>query len=109
MRERASKPPAHRGSSDTLALEPMIAGRLGTRRALVALIALATLGAVIAGCGTSGGSRRPDLAKLPLVNGANVIAQVHSCDEGKNAYCAIELVVVDRSYKNSTDLVEEEH
>ena len=88
----------------------MTAGRLGVRsRALVALIALAALGVVIAGCGSSGGNRRPDLAQLPLVNGANVIAQVHSCDRGKNAYCAIELVVVDRSYKNSTDLVKEEH
>jgi hypothetical protein len=88
----------------------MIAGRLGvTRRPLVALAALAALGAAIAGCGSSGGPHRPNLAQLPLVDGANVVAQVHSCDRGKHAYCAIELVVVDRHYKNSTDLVEDEH
>jgi hypothetical protein len=80
-----------------------------TRRALVALAALAALGAATAGCGSGGGDRRPDLAQLPLVDGANVVAQVHSCDEGKNAYCAIEVVVVDRRYKNSTDLVKHEH
>jgi hypothetical protein len=88
----------------------MIAGRLGVRsRALVALPVLAALGAAVAGCGSSGGPHRPALAQLPLVDGANVVAQVHSCDRGKNAYCAIELVVVDRHYKNSTDLVEDEH
>lgn len=88
----------------------MIAGRLGvTRRALVALIGLAGLCAVIAGCGSSGGPHRPNLSQLPLVDGANVVAQVRSCDRGKNAYCAIELVVVDRRYRTSTDLVEDEH
>jgi hypothetical protein len=75
---------------------------------LVALVGLAALAAVLAGCG-SGGRHRPNLTQLPLVDGASVIAQVHSCDRGKNAYCAIELVVTDRRYKNSTDLVEEEH
>jgi hypothetical protein len=76
---------------------------------LVALAALAALAPAIAGCGSSGGTHRPNLAQLPLVDGANVVAQVHSCDRGKNAYCAIELVVVDRRYKTSTDLVEAEH
>ena len=88
----------------------MTAGRLGVRsRALVALVAVAALGAAIAGCGSGSGSHRPNLTQLPLVDGANVVAQVHSCDRGKNAYCAIELVVVDRRYKTSTDLVKEEH
>lgn len=88
----------------------MTAGRLGVRsRAPVALVALAAVSASIAGCGSSGGPRRPDLAQLPLVGGANVIAQVPSCDRGKHAYCAIELVIVDRHYRNSTDLVKEEH
>jgi hypothetical protein len=88
----------------------MTAGRLGVRsRALVALAVLAALGAAVAGCGSSGGPHRPNLTQLPLVDGANVVAQVHSCDRGKNAYCAIELVVVDHRYKTSTDLVEDEH
>jgi hypothetical protein len=85
----------------------MIAGRLS--RALVALLGLAALAAVLAGCGSSGGQHQPKLTQLPLVDGANVVAQVRSCDRGKNAYCAIELVVVDRRYKNSTDLVKQEH
>jgi hypothetical protein len=88
----------------------MTAGRLGvTRRALVALVVVAALGAATGGCGSSGGPRRPNLEHLPLVDGANVVAQVRSCDRGQSAYCAIELVVVDRRYKTSTDLVEDEH
>jgi hypothetical protein len=88
----------------------MTARRLGVnRRALVALVALTALAGAVAGCGSSGGSHRPNLAQLPLVDGASVVAQVHSCDRGKNAYCAIELVVVDHRYKSSTDLVDDEH
>ena len=83
-----------------------------TRRPLGVLAAvgvLLVLGAAIAGCGSSSTSRDPDLGQLPLVHGANVIAQVHSCDRGANAFCAVELVVVDRRYKNSMDLLEQEH
>lgn len=91
----------------------MTAGRLGvTRRALAALAALGALlvlGALVAACGSSTASRKPDLAQLPLVGGANVIAKVHSCDRGANAFCAIEVVIVDHHYKNSTDLVKDEH
>jgi hypothetical protein len=76
---------------------------------LAALGALLVLGASIAGCGSSAASRKPDLGQLPLVNGASVIAEVHSCDRGANAFCAIELVIVDHRYKTSTDLVEQEH
>jgi hypothetical protein len=38
-----------------------------------------------------------------------VIAQVRSCDRGASAYCAIELVVVDRHYVTSAGLVAGEH
>lgn len=91
----------------------MTARRLGaTRRApavLVVLGALLVVAALVAGCGSSAAARKPDLAQLPLIGGANVIAQVHSCDRGANAFCAIELVIVDRDYKTSMDLVKEEH
>lgn len=91
----------------------MTAGRLGvTGRPLAvvaALGALILLGASLAGCGSSAASRKPNLAQLPLVSGANVIAEVHSCDRGANAYCAIELVIVDHRSKTATDLVEAEH
>jgi len=39
------------------------------------------------------------------VSGVNIVAQVHQCDKGANAFCAIELVVVGPRFKSSTDLV----
>jgi hypothetical protein len=78
----------------------MAGGRLG---------ALVLLAAFLCGCGSGGGTHSPDLGRLPLTPGAQVIAQVRSCDHGTNAYCAIELVVVDRHYATSQDLVSSEH
>lgn len=72
-------------------------------------MALVALGTAAAGCGAGGKSHDPDLTQLPLVDGANVVAQVRQCDRGASAFCAIELVVTDRRYKTSTDLVDEEH
>jgi hypothetical protein len=72
----------------------------------VALVALAT---AAAGCGPGGKRQGPNLAQLPLVHGASVVARVRQCDRGANAFCAIELVVTDRRYKTSTDLVDAQH
>jgi hypothetical protein len=72
----------------------------------VALFALAT---AAAGCGAGGKRHGPDLAQLPLVHGASVVARVRQCDRGANAFCAIELVVTDRRYKTSTNLVDAQH
>ena len=36
------------------------------------------------------------------------MTRVHECDKGANAFCAIELVVVDPSFTSSADLVKEE-
>lgn len=77
----------------------MRASRLGA--------ALASL-AVIAGCGSSGADHIPDTNALPLVSGATVVARVGQCDPGANAYCAIELVVVDQRYHSSMDLLQSE-
>jgi hypothetical protein len=74
----------------------MRAGRL--------VLALLALGAVLAGCGSSG-NQGPDLAQLPLVPGTRIVARVTQCDKGSNAYCAVEIVVVGRSYKTSQDLL----
>jgi hypothetical protein len=63
----------------------------------------------LAGCGSKSTSHGPNLAQLPLVHGASVVAQVRQCDRGANAFCAIELVVTDHRYKTSTDLVDQEH
>jgi hypothetical protein len=72
-------------------------------------VALVALGTALAGCGAGSKSRDPDLTKLPLVNGASVVARVRQCDRGANAFCAIELVVTDRRYRTSADLVDAQH
>lgn len=63
------------------------------------------LAALVGGCGAGGGTHSPNVTKLPLAPGAQVVAQIRSCDRGANAYCALELVVVDRQYTTSADLV----
>ena len=69
-------------------------------------VAAVGLGAcALAGCGGNGGDRSPALGKLPLAPGSRVVARVQRCDHGQNAYCAWELVVVNRGYANSWDLV----
>lgn len=74
----------------------------------VRLVTLAALFAALSGCGRGGEHRSPDLAGLPLVNGAKVVTRVQRCDRGANAYCAIQLVVVGSRYRTSTDLVRSE-
>jgi hypothetical protein len=64
---------------------------------------------VISGCGASAAARSPELGKLPLVAGAQIVAQVRSCDRGANGYCALELVVVDPRYRTSDDVLAAEH
>jgi hypothetical protein len=66
--------------------------------------ALLALGVALGGCG-SGGSHTPDLSKLPLVSGTKVVAQARQCDKGSNPYCAVQIVVVGNTYKNSQDLL----
>lgn len=58
---------------------------------------------VLAGCG--GGQRTPKLASLPLVSGAQVVSDVHVCDQGSHPYCALELVIADPHYASPRDLV----
>jgi hypothetical protein len=62
----------------------------------------------LAGCGGNGGDRVPALSRLPLAPGSHVVAQVRKCNHGQNAYCALEVVVVDRRYPNSWALVDGE-
>jgi hypothetical protein len=76
----------------------MIARRLGVPTAVLSALALIV---ALAGCGSSRAARTPSVAQLPLVAGAKVTAQTRQCDSGSNAFCAIELVVVDPSYKSS--------
>lgn len=67
------------------------------------------MAATLVGCGQGGGHSSPDLARLPLVAGARILAQAKSCDSGSNAYCAVELVIADPMYKTSDDLLKGEH
>ncbi|MGI8413818.1 MAG: hypothetical protein ACR2QA_15280 [Solirubrobacteraceae bacterium] len=67
---------------------------------------LTALFLALAGCGGGRGAGvPPSAASLPLVDGATVVAQNRQCDSGANAFCALELVVVDPRYRSSTDLV----
>jgi len=77
-------------------------GEISTAPRLLALIA-ATL--ALAGCGQAGTPRPPTAADLPLAGGARIITRARQCDKGVSAYCAVEFVVVDDHYRNSTELV----
>jgi hypothetical protein len=67
--------------------------------------ALFALGVALAGCGSGGTRHVPDLSQLPLVPGVKIVAQARQCDKGDNPYCAVEIVLVGRSYKSSQDLL----
>ena len=45
---------------------------------------------------------------MPLVAGAHITTQVQKCDQGSNAYCTIELVVLDPRYQSSDILAHDE-
>jgi hypothetical protein len=79
---------------------PMRATRLGA--GTLAAVALSA-----AGCG-GGGPRAPQVSSLPLISGASVIAQAEQCDRGANAYCAVQLVIVDHRFRTSTELMKAE-
>jgi hypothetical protein len=67
----------------------------------------AALALAVAGCG-GGGSQVPDVSRLPLVDGASVVARAQQCDRGADAYCTVELVVADSRYHSSLDLLKSE-
>jgi hypothetical protein len=72
-------------------------------RGLAALALGLAVSWLLAGCG--GGDHSPGRSSLPLVKGARVVTSVRQCDQGANAYCTLELVVVDRDYKSARDFV----
>jgi hypothetical protein len=64
---------------------------------------------LVGGCGSQGASNRtPNPAALPLVRGSTVVEQVTECDQSSNAFCGIELVVVNRQAHSSGSLVSKE-
>ncbi len=77
------------------------------RRALwLAALPLVIIGLVA--CGSGGGDQVPNVAGLPLVNGARVVTQAKQCDPGSSAFCAVEMVVVDPKFGSSQQLVKGE-
>lgn len=70
----------------------------GAAAALVAAVALAA-------CGGSSAPHVPNLAKLPLPPGARTVWRATDCDPGADAYCGVQLVVYDRDYRSSDDLM----
>jgi hypothetical protein len=61
---------------------------------------------VLAGCGAhSGGGNVPNVAGLPLVRGSAIVARITECDRSANAFCGVELVVVNRESHSSGELV----
>lgn len=68
-------------------------------------IAVPAIAAALAGCGQSATTHSPTLSQLPLVRGASIATRVRQCDAGANAFCAIELVVVDDRAASSAALV----
>src|SRR5579859_4383342 len=63
---------------------------------------------LLAGCGSSG-PHAPTLARLPLLPGSRVVAQVRQCDPGTAAYCAIQFVVINRAYHRLYDFIVAQH
>lgn len=80
----------------------MIGRRLGAFCALALLTTLAGCGAV------SSAQRTPAASSVPLLPGSRIVTQVRTCDQGANAYCAIDLVVRNSHYISSDILSRDE-
>jgi hypothetical protein len=75
-----------------------LAGGIGAAAAALALAA----------CGQSGSRATPDVAHVPLVGGATVLASTRACDKGANAFCGVQLVIADSRFGSSTVLMHSE-
>lgn len=64
---------------------------------------------VLAGCGAqSGANNTPDPAAVPLARGSTVVKRITECDHSANAFCGVELVVVNPQTHSSGALVAKE-
>jgi len=66
---------------------------------------LAALAVALALAGCGDGPRRPALSSVPLVAGGQIVAQDDACDAGANAYCALDVVLVNRDYPTAQSLL----
>ncbi len=78
------------------------------RKGPLSLLALPVVVVGLSACGAGSGDQTPNTARLPLVSGSRVVAQARQCDPGANAFCAIEMVVVDPRFASSDDLLKGE-
>jgi len=84
----------------------MFGRRLGVCTALLTALAL---GAGLAGCGAGDSAQRtPTVSSVPLLPGSRVVEQVRTCDQGSNAYCAIDFVVRNSRYESSDILLRDQ-
>jgi hypothetical protein len=78
--------------------------RLALSAATAALLALGGLAA----CGSATSTSSLNAGQLPLVPGSRIITQSSQCDQGSNAFCALEAVVVNPQFTSSGALVASE-
>jgi hypothetical protein len=71
------------------------------------LVVAAAVVVAVAGCGGDG-PRHPSLSSVPVVAGGQVVARADTCDAGANAYCALDVVLVDHGYTSAQQLVADE-
>lgn len=60
--------------------------------------------ASLSGC-AGDGPQRPRPSEIPFVGGGRIILTADDCDKGANAYCALDLVFVNRRFGSSQALV----
>jgi hypothetical protein len=63
---------------------------------------------LLAGCGSGGAAKPLSVSQLPLIPGASVTTQARQCDEGKNAFCTIEAVIVNPHASSSGAFMDSE-
>ena len=69
------------------------------------LAALAAAAAVcLAGCGQGSTPAVASLRQVPLAPGTKIVWQARQCDQGSNAYCSLQFVVVGPGYASSAAL-----
>ena len=72
-------------------------------------LAIAAAAALAAGCGGGGSAAALSASSIPLVPGAQIVERSQQCDRGANAFCAVELVVVDQRFSSLGAFVTRQH
>jgi hypothetical protein len=75
--------------------------RSPARLRTVALAAAALCAALVGACGSTR-PHVPDLAVLPLPPATRIYTQIRSCNPGRSAYCALDLVLVGAADRYAT-------